>query len=186
MTKGELLHLSRCLSTSNDIPACAIVSLTSNKLVEIRDLYPFPEIDLDNPWNIKKKITPDKIVPRINPKSDISLNQESPIMANSHLLKINSRDTLSTKFDEHSFLIVEFHFKAFIRGKGLLGILDGSKDVPTKDKEKESWEADNGKIITCLVNSVSVDIAMELTSFEKASEMWSHLHTLGNQQNLAR
>ncbi|XP_049364480.1 uncharacterized protein LOC125829272 [Solanum verrucosum] len=35
-------------------------------------------------------------------------------------------------------------------------------------------------------NSVSVDIAMELTSFEKASEMWSHLHTLGNQQNLAR
>ncbi|KAG5581144.1 hypothetical protein H5410_051771, partial [Solanum commersonii] len=27
---------------------------------------------------------------------------------------------------------------------------------------------------------------MELTSFEKASKMWSHLHTRGNQQNLAR
>ncbi|PHT57683.1 hypothetical protein CQW23_00046 [Capsicum baccatum] len=27
---------------------------------------------------------------------------------------------------------------------------------------------------------------MELTSFEKASEMWIHLHTLDNQQNLAR
>jgi len=62
----------------------------------------------------------------------------------------------------------------------------GSKVVPTKDKEKEAWKADNGKIITWLVNSVSVDISMELTSFEKASEMWSHLHTLGNQQNLAR
>lgn len=99
---------------------------------------------------------------------------------------MDSRDTLSTKFDGHNYPIWQFHFKAFIRGKGLLGILDGSKVVPTEDTEKEAWEANNGKIITWLVNSVSVDIAMELTSFEKASEMWSHLHTLGNQQNLAR
>ncbi|KAF3683345.1 hypothetical protein FXO37_01913 [Capsicum annuum] len=75
---------------------------------------------------------------------------------------------------------------AFIRGKGLLGILDCLKAIPTEDKEKEAWEANNGKIITFLVNSVSIDIAIELTSFEKASEMWSHPHTLGNQQNLAR
>ncbi|PHU04202.1 hypothetical protein BC332_25024 [Capsicum chinense] len=27
---------------------------------------------------------------------------------------------------------------------------------------------------------------MKLTSFEKASEIWSHLHTLGNQQNFTR
>ncbi|KAF3621796.1 hypothetical protein FXO38_31667 [Capsicum annuum] len=75
---------------------------------------------------------------------------------------------------------------AFIRGKGLLDILDDSKAIPTEDKEKEVWEANNGKIIIWLVNSVSTDIAMELTYFEKTSEIWSHLHTLGNQQNLAR
>ncbi|KAF3667035.1 hypothetical protein FXO38_08804 [Capsicum annuum] len=73
---------------------------------------------------------------------------------------------------------------AFIRGKGLLGILDCLKAIPTEDKEKEAWEANNGKIITFLVNSVSIDIAIELTSFEKASEMWSHPHTLGSQTSM--
>ncbi|KAF3627435.1 hypothetical protein FXO38_28758 [Capsicum annuum] len=99
---------------------------------------------------------------------------------------MDSRDILSTKFDGHNFPIWKFHFRAFIRGKGLLGIIDGSNSIPTEDKEKEVWEANNSKIITWLVNSFSTDIAMELTSFEKASKMWSHLHTLGNQQNLAR
>ena len=80
---------------------------------------------------------------------------------------MDSRDTLSTKFDGHNYPIWKFHFKAFIIGKGLLGILDGSKVVPIKEKEKEVWEADNGKI-TWLVNSVAVDIYMDLTSFEKA------------------
>uniref|UniRef100_A0A3Q7GK83 Retrovirus-related Pol polyprotein from transposon TNT 1-94 n=1 Tax=Solanum lycopersicum TaxID=4081 RepID=A0A3Q7GK83_SOLLC len=81
--------------------------------------------------------------------------------------RMYSRDTLSTKFYGHNYPIRKFHFKDFIRGKGLLGILDGSKVVPTKEKEKEVWEADNGKI-TWLVNSVAVDISMDLTSFEKA------------------
>ncbi|PHT29518.1 hypothetical protein CQW23_30888 [Capsicum baccatum] len=61
--------------------------------------------------------------------------------------------------------------RAFIRGKGLLGILDRSKAIPTEDKEKEVWEANKVKIITWLVNSISTDIAIELTSFEKESEM---------------
>ncbi|KAG5614690.1 hypothetical protein H5410_014514, partial [Solanum commersonii] len=98
---------------------------------------------------------------------------------------IDSPDTFSTKIDQHNYPILKFHFKAFIRGKGLLDILDGLKFVPTEDKEKKAWEADNGKIITWLVNSVSVDIAMELTSFEKALKMWSHLHTLEQDQVFA-
>ena len=88
------------------------------------------------------------------------------------------RDTLSTKFYGHSYPIWKLHFEAFIRGKGLLGNLDGSKVVRTKDKEKEVWEAVNGKIITWLVNYVSIDIAMELKSFLKASEMWHYLVTI--------
>ncbi|XP_055808377.1 B3 domain-containing protein At5g26805-like [Solanum dulcamara] len=35
------------------------------ELVEIRDLYPVPKIDLENPWQIKKKITLDEIVIRM-------------------------------------------------------------------------------------------------------------------------
>ncbi|XP_049402084.1 B3 domain-containing protein At1g10455 [Solanum stenotomum] len=34
----------------------------TQELVEIRDLYPAPRIDLQNPWKIKKKITHDEIV----------------------------------------------------------------------------------------------------------------------------
>ncbi|WMV50935.1 hypothetical protein MTR67_044320 [Solanum verrucosum] len=34
----------------------------TRELVEIRDLYPAPRIDLQNPWKIKKKITHDEIV----------------------------------------------------------------------------------------------------------------------------
>ncbi|XP_049399863.1 uncharacterized protein LOC125863941 [Solanum stenotomum] len=34
----------------------------TRELVEIRYLYPAPKIDLQNPWQIKKKITHDKIV----------------------------------------------------------------------------------------------------------------------------
>ncbi|KAF3667929.1 hypothetical protein FXO37_09808 [Capsicum annuum] len=98
---------------------------------------------------------------------------------------MDPRDVLSTKFDGHNFPIWKFHFRALIRGKGLLGILDGSKSIPTEAEEKEIWEANNGKIITWLVNSVSVDISMDLTSFEKASEMWSHLHTLEQDQIFA-
>lgn len=78
---------------------------------------------------------------------------------------------MSTKFRGHNFLISKFHFKVFISDKGLLDILNGSKVVPTEDKEKEAWETDNDKIITRLVNSVYVDIVMELISFEKASGM---------------
>ncbi|XP_069146023.1 putative B3 domain-containing protein At1g51970 [Solanum lycopersicum] len=34
----------------------------TRKLVEIRDLYPAPRIDRQNPWQIKKKLTHDEIV----------------------------------------------------------------------------------------------------------------------------
>ncbi|XP_027768105.1 uncharacterized protein LOC107001322 [Solanum pennellii] len=34
----------------------------TRELVEIRDLYPAPRIDLQNPWQIKKKLTHDEIV----------------------------------------------------------------------------------------------------------------------------
>ncbi|TMW98008.1 hypothetical protein EJD97_004645, partial [Solanum chilense] len=36
--------------------------IVTRELMEIRDLYPAPIIDLQNPWQIKKKITHDEIV----------------------------------------------------------------------------------------------------------------------------
>ncbi|WMV30940.1 hypothetical protein MTR67_024325 [Solanum verrucosum] len=36
--------------------------VVTRELVEIRDLYPAPRIDMQNPWQIKKKITHDEIV----------------------------------------------------------------------------------------------------------------------------
>ena len=34
----------------------------TKELIEIRDIYPPPKIDLENPWQIKKKITGDEII----------------------------------------------------------------------------------------------------------------------------
>ncbi|WMV50921.1 hypothetical protein MTR67_044306 [Solanum verrucosum] len=36
--------------------------VVTRELVEIRDLYPAPKIDLQNPWPIKKSIAHDEIV----------------------------------------------------------------------------------------------------------------------------
>ncbi|XP_055808666.1 uncharacterized protein LOC129877203 [Solanum dulcamara] len=36
--------------------------VVTRELIEIRDLYPAPKIDLKNPWQIKKKITNDEVV----------------------------------------------------------------------------------------------------------------------------
>ncbi|KAJ8540403.1 hypothetical protein K7X08_030322 [Anisodus acutangulus] len=35
--------------------------VATRELIEIRDIYPAPKIDLENPWQIKKKITHDEI-----------------------------------------------------------------------------------------------------------------------------
>ncbi|XP_055808420.1 uncharacterized protein LOC129876968 [Solanum dulcamara] len=35
--------------------------VVTRELIEIRDLYPPPKIDLENPWQIKKKITHDEV-----------------------------------------------------------------------------------------------------------------------------
>ncbi|TMW83419.1 hypothetical protein EJD97_001708 [Solanum chilense] len=36
--------------------------VVTKELIEIRDIYPPPKIDLQNPWQIKKKITGDEII----------------------------------------------------------------------------------------------------------------------------
>ncbi|KAK4372781.1 hypothetical protein RND71_008165 [Anisodus tanguticus] len=36
--------------------------VATRELIEIRDIYPAPKIDLENPWQIKKKIIHDEVV----------------------------------------------------------------------------------------------------------------------------
>ena len=36
--------------------------VVTRELIEIRDIYPPPKIDLKNPWQIKKKITCDEVI----------------------------------------------------------------------------------------------------------------------------
>ncbi|KAG5581181.1 hypothetical protein H5410_051808 [Solanum commersonii] len=52
-------------SKAEEEEACKINNTTydmTRELVKIRDLYPAPRIDLQNPWQIKKKLTHDEIV----------------------------------------------------------------------------------------------------------------------------
>lgn len=51
--------------SKHDEEACKVNNspqIVTQELVEIRDIYPAPIIDLENQWQIKKKITHDEVV----------------------------------------------------------------------------------------------------------------------------
>ncbi|XP_060182436.1 uncharacterized protein LOC132612116 [Lycium barbarum] len=97
-----------------------------------------------------------------------------------------SHDILSTKFDRKNYPTWKFHFRIFVQGKRLFGMLDGSTTEPNEDKEKLVWHANNARVISWILNSVHVGVALSLRLFNLASEMWKHLKNLYAQCNHAR
>ncbi|PIN11163.1 hypothetical protein CDL12_16238 [Handroanthus impetiginosus] len=65
-------------------------------------------------------------------------------------------------------------------------MLDGSTAQLLDNEGKTAWRSNNAKVISWLLNSVQVDIAMGLRSFVLASEMWEHLYIVYTQCNLAQ
>ncbi|XP_060182796.1 uncharacterized protein LOC132612709 [Lycium barbarum] len=86
----------------------------------------------------------------------------------------HSHEDLSTKFDGKNYPMWEFHFRIFVQGKDLFGMLDGSRTDPNKDKEKQVWHANNARVISWILNSVHANVALSLRPFNLASKMWKH------------
>jgi len=101
-------------------------------------------------------------------------------------MESHSHDILSTKFDGKNYPMWEFHFRIFVQGENLFGILDGSTTKPNEDKEKQVWHANNARVISWILNSVHVDVALNLRPFNLAAEMWKHLKKVYSQCNHAR
>ena len=88
-----------------------------------------------------------------------------------------------------------FHLKHFIEGQGMLGYLDGTTIKPAVDpngttaadyKTIATWNQQNAKVVTWILNSVDPSFTMALQAFTKASDMWAHVKKIYHQQNKAR
>ncbi|KAH0682855.1 hypothetical protein KY290_021456 [Solanum tuberosum] len=101
-------------------------------------------------------------------------------------MESHSHDILSTKFDGKNYLMWEFHFRIFVQGKSLFGILNGSTTEPNEDKEKHVSHANNAHVISWILNSVHSDVALSLRPFNLAAEMWKHLKKVYSQCNHTR
>ncbi|PIN07957.1 hypothetical protein CDL12_19469 [Handroanthus impetiginosus] len=75
-----------------------------------------------------------------------------------------------------TLLFGNFTFVSLLKARVYLACLMG----------KAVWRSNNAKVISWLLNSVQVDIAIGLRAFVLTSEMWKHLRTVYTQCNLAR
>lgn len=69
-------------------------------------------------------------------------------------------------------------------GHGLLGYQDGT--VTKDDKSAATWDQNNSKVVTWILNSIDPSITNSLQFFSTAAEMCSHLKYIYQQVNKAR
>ncbi|KAL5763158.1 hypothetical protein ACOSP7_019422 [Xanthoceras sorbifolium] len=101
-------------------------------------------------------------------------------------MDIKKFETISIKFNGRNFALWEFHFRVFVVGKGLSGFLDGSAKEEGDEKAKSSWKTKNAQVITWVLNSVELDIALSLRSFKTTADIWNHLKGIYSQVNQSR
>ncbi|XXG51957.1 hypothetical protein AAC387_Pa03g0404 [Persea americana] len=113
-------------------------------------------------------------------------------------------DVIPVKLNGTNYMNWSFHLKNFVEGKGLLGYLDGTTQKPTTildttakdgastasktvdEKAVATWNQNNAKVVTWILNSVDPSLSLSLQAFTKASDMWNHMKKLYHQTNKAR
>ena len=79
----------------------------------------------------------------------------------------------------------------------MLGYLDGTVTKLTVDstnttsktadeKAVATWNQNNAKVLTWILNSIDPSLSMSLQAFTKASNMWNHMKKLYHQTNKAK
>eukprot|EP00268_Persea_americana_P042906 TRINITY_DN42998_c0_g1_i1.p1 TRINITY_DN42998_c0_g1~~TRINITY_DN42998_c0_g1_i1.p1 ORF type:complete len:254 (-),score=43.67 TRINITY_DN42998_c0_g1_i1:1786-2547(-) len=106
-------------------------------------------------------------------------------------------DIIPVRLTGKNYMNWSFHLKNYVEGQGLLGLLDRSDPLPTADsagtaskpadkKPITTWQQNNAKVITWILNSIDQSISLSLQAYTKASDMWNHLKKLHHQANKAR
>ncbi|XXG90666.1 hypothetical protein AAC387_Pa12g2380 [Persea americana] len=110
---------------------------------------------------------------------------------------MDKNDTILVKMNGTNYITWSFHLKNFVEGKCMLGYLDGTVPKPVVDssstasrtvdeKAVATWNQNNAKVVTWILNSVDPSLSMSLQAFTKASDMWNHMKKLNHQTNKAR
>lgn len=97
---------------------------------------------------------------------------------------MDKTDTIQIKFDGNNYFGWAFHLNYFVMGHALMGYLDGT--VTKEDKTAATWDQNNSKEVTWILNSIDPSLSISLQSFSKASGMWLHLQSVYHQVNKAR
>ena len=111
-------------------------------------------------------------------------------------------DNIPLKFSGKNYMSWSFHIRNFVEGKGLIGYLNGTNPQPAisttmdgssgtasktvDEKAIASWNQNNAKVVTWILNSVDLFVSISLQAFTKASDMWDQLKKLYPHTNKAR
>ncbi|CAN1342642.1 Retrovirus-related Pol polyprotein from transposon TNT 1-94 [Linum perenne] len=98
-------------------------------------------------------------------------------------------DSIAVRFNGKNYALWEYSLRIFIKGKGLLGYLDGSIPEPTIKKPAltvAAWGMNDAKAISYLIGSIEPSIVLSLRSFPTAASIWNHLRKTYSHVNASR
>lgn len=101
---------------------------------------------------------------------------------------MDKSDIISFKFNGTNYFSWEFQFHNYVQGQELWGSVDGTVKKPSSaDTDNlDKWTTKNVRIISWILNSVELSIALNLRPYPTATEMWDYLSKIYHQQNDAR
>lgn len=87
-----------------------------------------------------------------------------------------------------NFLRWQFDVKAALRGRGLLGIVDGSRKCPedgASAKKLEDWDKDDGKATSLIVSTLNDEDHAAIRDCQSAAEIWSRILEMNQKSSKA-
>ncbi|KAJ4721162.1 hypothetical protein OWV82_008883 [Melia azedarach] len=88
------------------------------------------------------------------------------------------------KLNGSNFLRWAQSVKFFIRGRGKMGWLDGSKTEPASgDPSYEVWQAENSMVLAWLINSMEPEVSQNFILCDTAKKLWDTVNMMYSNLN---
>nr|KYP52080.1 hypothetical protein KK1_025990 [Cajanus cajan] len=91
-------------------------------------------------------------------------------------------ENLCIRFSGKNYAASEFHFKIFVKGKGMWGHINESSTAPTDNAALTAWETKDAQIISWILGSIEPQMVNNLYSFSTAKAMWDYLKQIYRQR----
>jgi len=95
-------------------------------------------------------------------------------------------DHICVRFTGKNYLVWEFQFRMYVKGKGLWSHLDDVSLAPLETTDLDAWEIEDAQIITWILGTIDPHMINNLRSFSTAQEMWNYLKRIYNLDNAAK